>query len=52
VPDFLIGCKRIRNRLSLYHGIGDEAEAVYYAPRYLSHWRRTTGAVEWLKGKL
>jgi hypothetical protein len=52
VPDFLTGRKRIPSRLPPYYGIGDEAEAVHYAHRYLSHWRRTPGAVEWLKGKL
>ncbi len=49
VPTYLIGRKRIPNQLPPYYGIGDEAEAIHYAHRYLNHWRRTPGAVEWLK---
>jgi tetratricopeptide (TPR) repeat protein len=49
VPTYLTGQKRIPNRLPDYIGIGDEREAISYASDHLNHWRRTPGAVEWLK---
>ncbi len=52
VPVYLIGRKRIPNQLPPYYGYGDEAEALHYAHRYLGHWRRTPGAVDWLKGRM
>jgi tetratricopeptide (TPR) repeat protein len=52
VPAYLTARRRIPSQLPSYYGIGDEAEAVHYAHRYLNHWRRTPGAVEWLKSKL
>jgi tetratricopeptide (TPR) repeat protein len=52
VPAYLTGRQRIPVQLPPYYGFGDEAEAVHYAHRYLNHWRRTPGAVEWLRGKL
>jgi tetratricopeptide (TPR) repeat protein len=52
VPAYLTGRKRIPNQLPPYMGWGDEAEAMHYAHRYLNHWRRTAGAVEWLKSKV
>ncbi|MGH2523239.1 MAG: DUF7309 domain-containing protein, partial [Anaerolineales bacterium] len=51
VPIYLTGKKRVPNSLPAYVGWGDDAEAAHYAARYLHHWRRTPGAVEWLKGK-
>jgi tetratricopeptide (TPR) repeat protein len=51
-PAYLVGRKRIPNQLPPHYGIGDDAEAVHYAHRYLNHWRRTPGAVEWMKSKL
>jgi tetratricopeptide (TPR) repeat protein len=51
VPAYLTGRKRIPNQLPPYMGWGDENEAIHYAHRYLNHWRRTPGAVEWLKSK-
>ena len=48
VPAYLTGQKRIPIKLPPYYGIGDDAEAVHYAHRYLNQWRRTPGAVEWL----
>ncbi|HET7091011.1 MAG TPA: hypothetical protein VFL17_20455, partial [Anaerolineae bacterium] len=47
-PDYLIGKKRIPNRLPSLLGLGDENEAIDYAAKHLNHWRRTPGAVDWL----
>jgi tetratricopeptide (TPR) repeat protein len=52
VPAYLTARKRIPNRLPPYMGWGDEAEAMHYAADHLNHWRRTPGAIEWLKSKL
>lgn len=49
VPAYLTGKKRIPNRLPDYVGIGDDAEAVVYAAHHLNYWRRTPGAIQWLK---
>ncbi|MFN8489756.1 MAG: hypothetical protein U0350_19380 [Caldilineaceae bacterium] len=49
VPAYLTGRKKIPVHLPPYIGFGDENEAVSYATSYLKHWRRTPGAVEWLK---
>lgn len=52
VPEYLTGRKRVPNRLPEYVGWGDEAEAAHYAAEHLNYWRRTPGAVEWLKSRL
>ncbi|MBP7691422.1 MAG: tetratricopeptide repeat protein [Anaerolineales bacterium] len=52
VPAYVTGRRRIPVNLPPHYGFGDEDEAVQYAHRYLNHWRRTPGAVEWLKSKL
>jgi len=49
VPSYLTGKKRIPNRLPDMMGWGDDDEAVHYASAHLNHWRRTNGALEWLK---
>ncbi len=51
VPPYLTGHQRIPNRLPEYMGLGDEREAVHYAAAHLNHWRRTPGAVEWLRAQ-
>ena len=52
VPAYLTGRKRIPGRLPDYVGWGDENEAAAYASSYLSSWRRTPGAVDWLRQAL
>jgi hypothetical protein len=52
VPAYLTGRKRVPNRLPDYISLGEDSEAAHYADHYLNHWRRTPGAVEWLKSKL
>ncbi len=51
VPVYLTGQKRIPNRQPDYIGLGDENEAIDYASGHLNHWRRTPGAVEWLRAQ-
>ncbi len=49
VPDFLTGAKRIPNRLPGMISLGRESEAVHYTSAHLNFWRRTHGAILWLK---
>ena len=49
VPEYLLCEKRVPSREPMSFTIGSEDEAVMYAGRYLNHWRRTPGAVAWLK---
>jgi tetratricopeptide (TPR) repeat protein len=49
VPDYLTGRKRIPAQSPDYVEFGGEDEAIEYARAYLNHWRRTPGALEWLK---
>lgn len=52
VPAYLMGQKRIPNRLPELIGMGDENEAISYAADHLNHWRRTPGAVAWLEKQI
>jgi tetratricopeptide (TPR) repeat protein len=52
VPKYLTGKKRVPYRLPEYIGFGDENEAVAYAAEHLNHWRRTLGAINWMKKNL
>jgi hypothetical protein len=52
VPRYLTVRKRIPAQLPPYYGFGDENEAIHYAHRYLNHWRKTPGAVEWLASRM
>jgi len=52
VPAYLMLEKRVPARLPDYVGWGDENEAAAYAASFLNFWRRTAGAVEWLRGVL
>lgn len=49
VPAYLTGRKKIPVNLPAYIGFGDDNEASTYANSYLKHWRKTPGAVDWLK---
>jgi tetratricopeptide (TPR) repeat protein len=49
VPAYLTGKKKIPPRLPPYIGFGDQNEAIHYAAGYLTHWRKTPGAIDWLK---
>jgi len=51
VADYLIGKKRIPNRLPASIGWGEESEAVDYAANHLNYWRSTPGALEWLQNQ-
>jgi tetratricopeptide (TPR) repeat protein len=52
VPSYLLGQKRIPPFLPPGIIIGEESEAVNYAFSYLSVWRQTPGALDWLKAQL
>ena len=49
VPQYLTARKRLPAAPPAYIGFGDENEAISYVGRYLQAWRKTKGAVEWLK---
>lgn len=49
VPAYLTGRKRIPARLPEYIAWGQESEAASYASGSLPFWRRTPGAVDWLR---
>ena len=52
VPDYLTGKKRVPLNLPPTMGWGDEQEAIHYAAKFLNHWRRTPGAIDWMKDHL
>jgi len=52
VPDYLTGKKRVPVNLPPTMGWGDEQEAIHYAAKFLNHWRRTAGAIDWVKDHL
>ncbi len=49
VPNYLTGWKRIPPQQSDMITMGGEDEAAAYASAYLNHWRKTPGAVDWLR---
>ncbi len=49
VPAYLTGQRRLPGQRPAYVSWGDESEAVVYASGYLSLWRRTAEAIDWLK---
>lgn len=46
---YLLGRKKIPKRLPEYFTPGDETEAVSYAARNLAGWKKTPGALDWLR---
>lgn len=51
VPDYLCGFLKLPAKDMQMLSMGSEEEAIYYSRTYLNHWRRTPGAVNWLKSK-
>ena len=49
VPDYLTGATRIPKRMPEMISLGRESEAASYASSHLNFWRKTRGAVDWLK---
>jgi tetratricopeptide (TPR) repeat protein len=49
IPAYLAGSRRIPRYRPPYVGIGDEAEAIWYAQDHRYAWLATPGAVDWLK---
>jgi tetratricopeptide (TPR) repeat protein len=49
VPAYVLGRKSVPFESPPYYGMGDESEAVSYAEMFLSGWRATPGAVNWLR---
>jgi tetratricopeptide (TPR) repeat protein len=49
VPAYLLGLKRMPRRMPPHFGIGSVAEAVIYAELHGDNWKKTEGAMEWLK---
>jgi tetratricopeptide (TPR) repeat protein len=52
VPAYLLGNKKLPNQLPAYIGLGDDSEAVEYAAEAIDLWRKTEGALDWLKRQL
>ena len=48
VPAYLLGRKRLPNRLPQYMQFGDDNEAVDYIVTAAQNWRDTPGALDWL----
>jgi tetratricopeptide (TPR) repeat protein len=49
VPDYLLGRKSVPLERPPYYSHGDDNEAIFYAESFLSGWRATTGAIDWLR---
>ncbi len=52
VPAYLLGRKRLPQRLPEYIGLGDDTEAIEYAAHNREVWRTTPGALDWLANGL
>lgn len=52
VPAYLLGRKRLPQRLPAFVGMGDENEAIEYAAHGIDGWRRISGALTWLTSML
>ena len=49
VPAYLLGRKSVPFESPPYYGLGDDNEAIVYAESFLSGWRATPGAIDWLR---
>lgn len=49
VPAYLLGKKKLPKRLPDYVGMGDQNEAVVYASSAVAGWKKTAGALDWLR---
>jgi tetratricopeptide (TPR) repeat protein len=49
VPAFLLGKRRMPTRLPDFIGFGDESEAVAYVADNAASWKKTAGALDWLR---
>jgi len=49
VPAYLLGKKKLPRRLPDYIGMGDESEAAAYASSAAGGWKKSTGALDWLR---
>jgi len=49
VPQYLLGQKRLPRLRPEYVGFGDDTEAISYAVDGLEIWKKTKGALEWLR---
>ncbi|MCA1779606.1 MAG: hypothetical protein LC637_09535 [Xanthomonadaceae bacterium] len=52
VPAYLLGRRQIPKDLPDTLGFGDDREAVAYAADYKAIWKKTPGALDWLKSNL
>jgi hypothetical protein len=52
VPAYLLGRRRVPKQLPMTIGFGDNNEAIAYAADYKPVWKRTPGAIAWLKSQL
>ena len=51
VPVYLLGRKRLPQRLPQYVGLGDDNEAIAYVAHGAAAWRKTPGALDWLSSE-
>ncbi len=49
VPDFLLGRKKMPEELPGFYSPHEESEAVFYVSGNESAWKKTSGALDWLK---
>jgi len=51
VPAYLLGAKRLPTSKPPYYSPGSEDEAILYAADHAAGWRRTPGALDWLRAR-
>ena len=52
VPTFLLGKTKVPARLPDYTGFGDESEAAVYTAENMAGWKKTDGAIDWLRSNV